>query len=444
MQYVLNTVKRNHMSNQRHLDAIMFTDIVGYTALMGRNEAKAMDYIHQSRTVQKKLVEEFGGSWLKEMGDGAMCTFSSASDAVYCALEIQEQLQEQDLQLRIGIHLGEILSEKGEIYGDGVNIASRLQAISEPGGIYMSDAVQKAIRGQSDIQTVYLGELTLKNIDYAVKTYAVRGNGLTPVINGAAKRLSGRIWAEVKHRYLHRAGFMYLLVSLILLSLVPQVPLMELFRFELIALLSLGFLVAMYLAWNYEKSPKGFVKISSAESWTNPYNDHRKKPLTSNLMIMLLVMLLGGVNAFTLADHEERSGIYEPTIAVLPFDNFSLQAQQNFYGDCIQEDILSQLARNPRLEVKSRTSTLCYRDVQNKNLEQIGKELRTDHVLEGSVRQIGNKLRVTAQLIEVKTDTNIWSRVYERELTDTLQVQQEIAITIAYLVASRLVDRKSV
>jgi len=422
----------------------MFTDIVGYTALMGRNEAKAMDYIHQSRTVQKKLVEEFGGSWLKEMGDGAMCTFSSASDAVYCALEIQEQLQEQDLQLRIGIHLGEILSEKGEIYGDGVNIASRLQAISEPGGIYMSDAVQKAIRGQSDIQTVYLGELTLKNIDYAVKTYAVRGNGLTPVINGAAKRLSGRIWAEVKHRYLHRAGFMYLLVSLILLSLVPQVPLMELFRFELIALLSLGFLVAMYLAWNYEKSPKGFVKISSAESWTNPYNDHRKKPLTSNLMIMLLVMLLGGVNAFTLADHEERSGIYEPTIAVLPFDNFSLQAQQNFYGDCIQEDILSQLARNPRLEVKSRTSTLCYRDVQNKNLEQIGKELRTDHVLEGSVRQIGNKLRVTAQLIEVKTDTNIWSRVYERELTDTLQVQQEIAITIAYLVASRLVDRKSV
>ncbi len=444
MQHVVTRLKRNSMSKQRHLAAIMFTDIVGYTALMGRNEAKAMDFIHQSRSIQKRLVKEFDGKWLKEMGDGAMCTFSSASDAVYCALEIQEHLQKHDLQLRIGIHLGEVLAEDGDIYGDGVNIASRLQEISEPGGIYMSDSVQKAIRGQSDIQTIYLGELHLKNIDYAVKTYALRGNGLPPVINGAAKRLSGRIWAQVKHRYLHRAGFMYLIVSLILLSLVPHIPIMELFRFELIGFLSLGFVVAMILAWKYEKTPGGFVRISSTASWTNPYNDHRKKPLTSNLMIMMLIMLLGGINAFTLADQEERTGILHITqasIAVLPFDNFSYSAERNHFGDCIQEDILSQLAKNPKLEVKSRTSTLNYRCQPNKNLGQIGKELKTDHVLEGSVRQIGNTLRVTAQLIEVTTDTNIWSKVYERELTDTLRVQHEIAATIAHLVGNRLVDK---
>ena len=137
------------MSKQRHLAAIMFTDIVGYTALMGKNEAKAMDSVQLESFGSKKTGQRVRGiNWLKEMGDGALSTFSSASDAVYCALEIQEQLKEHDLELRIGIHLGEILVEDGDVFSEGVNIASRLQAIAEPGGIYLSESVQKAIRGQ--------------------------------------------------------------------------------------------------------------------------------------------------------------------------------------------------------------------------------------------------------------------------------------------------------
>ena len=129
------------MPNQkRHLAAIMFTDIVGYTSLMGNNEARAMDLVRKNKTIQKTLVEKHNGSWLKEMGDGTMASFPTASDAIFCALEIQKQLnKEDDLSVRIGIHLGEILSEEGDIYGDGVNIASRLQAIADPGGIYISD-----------------------------------------------------------------------------------------------------------------------------------------------------------------------------------------------------------------------------------------------------------------------------------------------------------------
>jgi TolB-like protein len=406
-----------------------------------------MDYIHQSRTIQKRLVNEFDGRWLKEMGDGAMCTFQSASDAVYCALEIQEHLQEHDLQLRIGIHLGEVLIENGDIFSEGVNIASRLQAIAEPGGIYMSESVQKAVRGQSDIKTLYLGELQLKNVDYAIKTYALKGEGLPPVINGAAKRLSGRIWAEVKHRYLHRAGFIYLLVSLILLSLIPVVPIMQLFHFELIGLLSLGFAAAMILAWKYERSPGGFIRVTSAESWVNPFPDFRKKPLTSNLMIMMLIIVLTGINAFTLLDESEnlsRPNTRERSIAVLPFDNFSLEDEQNYYGNCIQEDILTQLAKNPQLDVKSRTSTLPYKGQQVKSVEEIGKELKTNHILEGSVRQIGNRLRVTAQLINVTTDSNIWSKVYESELTDTIKVQHDIAASIAKFVSDRLVHNSAI
>ena len=260
------------MSQHRHLAAIMFTDIVGYTALMGKDEAKAMDLVHQSRDIQKLLVQEFEGSWLKEMGDGVMCSFPSASDAVYCALEIQEQLfQHQDLLLRIGIHLGEVLIENGDIFSDGVNIASRLQAIAEPGGIYLSESVQKAIRGQTDIQTAYLGELQLKNIDYGVKTYALRGEGLPPVINGAAKRLSGRVWGEVKIRNLHGAGTLYLSLACILLSLIPWIPLLKHIQYFLTSSLLFGFIISMVLAWHFKKSPGGFIRISSQKSWKEFY-----------------------------------------------------------------------------------------------------------------------------------------------------------------------------
>jgi TolB-like protein len=158
-------------------------------------------------------------------------------------------------------------------------------------------------------------------------------------------------------------------------------------------------------------------------------------------------MVLAGINSFTLLDESvnfSRPNSRDRSIAVLPFDNFSLEDEKNYYGNCIQEDILSQLAKNPQLDVKSRTSTLAYACQQIKSVEEIGKELKTDHVLEGSVRQIGNKLRVTAQLINVTTDSNIWSKVYESELTDTMKVQHEIAASIAKFVADRLVYNSAI
>jgi len=433
------------MSTRRHLAAIMFTDIVGYTALMGKNEAKAMDHIHLSRSVQKKLVEEFNGNWLKEMGDGALSTFGSASDAVYCALEIQEHLREHDLELRIGIHLGEILVENGDIFSEGVNIASRLQTIAEPGGIYLSDSVQKAIRGQSDIKTVYLGEINLKNVDYPIKTYALRGNGLPPVINGSAKRLSGRIWAEVKRRGIHRASVAYLCVSCLVLSIIPYVALLELFRYEIMSILSLGFVMAMVLAWKYERGPGGLISICSMKSWENPLCDYQKKPLTSNLVIFTTLVMLGIINAFTLVEDLEGPPVaiqIYPSVAVLPFDNFSTHAVKHRFGDCLQEEILTQLAKNPRLDVKSRASTLPFRHSTEKSMEEIGKELKTAHVVGGSVRQVGKRLRVTAQLIDVETDSYVWSEIFDRELTtDTVDIQKEIAEEIALVVSRRLIRR---
>ena len=141
----------------------MFTDIVGYTTLMGENEEKALKLVRQCKAIQQPLVEKHNGQWLKEMGDGVMAQFGSALDAVNCALEIQRTSRADfDGDIRIGIHLGDITIENNDIYGDGVNVASRLESIADPGGIYISESIEKAIQGQTEIQAKYLGEMKLE------------------------------------------------------------------------------------------------------------------------------------------------------------------------------------------------------------------------------------------------------------------------------------------
>ena len=167
------------MSQKRQLAAIMFTDIIGYTALMGKDSQRALQLVRISKDIQKPLVEKYNGKWIKEMGDGVLAQFNTALDAVNCAIEIQKSARaELDVKLRIGIHSGDITIEDDDVYGDGVNVASRLESIADPGGIYISDAILKAIQGQSDIQTKYLGEISLKNVAYEVRTYAIQGVGL--------------------------------------------------------------------------------------------------------------------------------------------------------------------------------------------------------------------------------------------------------------------------
>jgi len=146
---------------------------------MGKDSAKALELVRISKDIQKPLVRKFNGEWLKEMGDGAMAQFSTALDAVNCSIEIQEIARAKlDAKLRIGIHLGDITIENEDAYGDGVNIASRLESIDDPGGIYISDNIEKAIRGQLNLQAKFLGEIHLKNVDYGVRTYALQGVGL--------------------------------------------------------------------------------------------------------------------------------------------------------------------------------------------------------------------------------------------------------------------------
>ena len=166
------------MPQTRQLAAIMFTDIVGYTSLMGADERKAFDILRKNRQLQKRIIADFSGSWIKELGDGVLASFNTATNAVACAKNIQAACDDiADFKLRIGIHLGEVVFEDNDVFGDGVNIAARLQALAPIGGIYMSETVFRNIENKEGMDTEFLKEVNLKNVKHPVKVYELRTNG---------------------------------------------------------------------------------------------------------------------------------------------------------------------------------------------------------------------------------------------------------------------------
>lgn len=182
------------MSISRQLAAIMFTDIVGYTALMGNNEQKAFELLRKNREIQKPIIEEFGGRWIKELGDGVMASFPAVSNAVYAAIKIQEAChQDGAFELRIGIHQGEVVFENDDIFGDPVNIASRLQSLAPPAGIYVSESVQRDLRNKNDIRSEFVREETLKNVKEPIRVYKIFSAGAEPAGTTATKLIKSSI-----------------------------------------------------------------------------------------------------------------------------------------------------------------------------------------------------------------------------------------------------------
>jgi len=162
------------MSQTRQLAAIMFTDIVGYTSLMGMDEENAFRILNKNRSLQKPIIEEFHGRWIKELGDGVMASFNTVSDAVKAAIKIQKESRSiPELELTIGIHLGEVVFENEDVFGDGVNIASRIQAFAKPGSIYISEAIHNNISNKQGIETEFVRQEKLKNVASPMRIYEV-------------------------------------------------------------------------------------------------------------------------------------------------------------------------------------------------------------------------------------------------------------------------------
>ena len=298
----------------RQLAAILFADMVGYTTLMQENEQLARLKRKRLKEVLETTVSRFNGKILQYYGDGSLSIFGSAIDCVNSAINIQQQLQQEPkVALRIGIHTGDVAIEDESVYGDGVNLASRIESLAVPGGIFISEKVYDEIRNQQNIQTREMGYFELKNVTTPVRIFAIANNGIT---------VPGR------------------------------------------------------------EALKGKTKQTNNR------------------------------------------------LAVLPFVNMSTDPENEYFSDGITEELLNALTRVDGLQVTSRTSAFAFKG-KNTDIRDIAIQLNVDRILEGSVRKSGNRVRITAQLINAADGYHIWSESYDRNLTDIFEVQDEISSIIA-------------
>ena len=345
-------------TQERHLAAIMFTDIVGYTAFMEQDEKKALEVLKKNLGIHHSVINEFKGRLIKELGDGILASFSTVSDALNAAIKIQNQCNAtNEFKLRISIHQGEVLFENGDIFGDAVNLASRIQTLGIPGSILFSKKVTDEIKNKKEFQTVSLGSFEFKNVHEPIEVFALTNEGFP----------------------------------------VPR------------------------------RSRMG----KPAEKNSN----QKRNMLVAFSIILFVVTVLLAYKIF-LAKNDMAEDV-DKSIAVLPFENMSNDPEQEYFSNGITEDILNHLVKIADLRVKSRTSTLQYKGKQP-SIIQVGEDLGVANIVEGSVRRVGDKVRIVVQLIDAKTDVHLWSETYDRDFKDILALQSEIAIKIANALEARL------
>jgi TolB-like protein/class 3 adenylate cyclase/Tfp pilus assembly protein PilF len=346
----------------RQLAAIMFTDIVGYTALMAKDEEKALDFLNKNRAIHQPVIDKYNGKLIKELGDGMLASFPTVSDALFAAIKIQHACSAlKQLSLRIGIHEGEIVSENNDVYGDVVNIASRIQTLGIPGSILFSKKVADEIKNKPEFNTVSLGRFEFKNVKAPIEVFALANEGF-PV----PKR--SRMEGKLKKKNFQKRNI----------------------------IVSISFMLLAITAFIIYK--KFFEKI----------ND---------------------------------TGI-DKSIAVLPFVDMSAGKDQEYFSDGLSEELLNLLSKTSELKVIGRTSSFSFKG-KNEDLRSIAQKLGVAHILEGSVRKDGNKIRVTAQLIRAADGSHLWSETYDRDMEGIFKLQDEIAGAVVKQLKLKLLKSRS-
>ena len=356
---------------ERKLAAILAADVAGYSRLMGADEEGTLGQLkaHRRALVDPK-VKEHRGKIIKTTGDGMLVEFASVVDAVRCAVEVQRGMAERNasvptdkrIEFRVGINLGDIICDDNDIFGDGVNVAARLETLAEPGGICISRSVHDAVREKLGFTFEDIGDQALKNIAAPIHTYRVRFGGDLP------ERTTAGVTRAPRHRNLAAA-------SAIGLALICSV-----------AAIALGVLPP-------RAPPIPVQPVAAVASAPLPLPD-------------------------------------KPSIAVLPFSNIGGDAKQERLADGITEDVITDLSRYRDLFVIARNSVFTYKG-KAVSVQQVGRDLGVRYVLEGSIQTSGDRVRVTAQLIEAATDVHVWSERYERALDDIFDVQNEVTQKIA-------------
>jgi adenylate cyclase len=352
-------------TEQRKLAAIMFTDMVGYSALSQRDDKLAQELLEEHRGLLREIFPRFNGTEIKTIGDAFLIEFHSALEAAQCAIEIQRTLSKRNhdvttdrrIELKIGIHIGDVVHRKGDVYGDGVNIASRIEQLAGAGGICVSMDVERQIRNAVETRFEKLAPTELKNIKLPMELFRIvlpwEQRSAVVTKSEARSRPSGRKFAMVG-------------IALLLLLIIG-------------------------IGW----------------WWTT--QSRRASPSR------------GAPRAMHVVDQK--------SIAVLPFVDMSQAKDQEYFCDGISEEILDTLAKVDGLRVVARTSSFSFKG-KNADVGEVAAKLNVGNVLEGSLRREGNRIRITAQLINARDGFHLWSDTYERELKDVFAVQDEITRAI--------------
>ena len=336
----------------RELAAIMFSDIAGYSTIMGRDEHTALRALSEHRDLLRTLLPKYNGRMLGEIGDGTLTSFHSALDAVNCARELQTALKDdRELRVRIGIHIGDVLFSADNVWGDGVNIASRIHALAPPGGICLSAHVYDEIRNKPGMSAKGLGEKKLKNVSRPVRVYVLVRE---PAVEHSARTNEGK----------RTVAF----------------------------IVSFGALAAVALTY-------------FAVTWKSSAPNHAAQVANTPRAIR--------------------------SIAVLPLDNYSGDPNQEYFADGMTDELTTVLATISQLRVISRGSVMRFKGEHRPPTPEIAKLLNVDAVIEGSVLRVGDKVRITAQLIDAPADNHLWAKSFERDSRDVLTLQDELASAIA-------------
>jgi TolB-like protein/class 3 adenylate cyclase/Tfp pilus assembly protein PilF len=368
----------------RRLAAILAADVAGYSRLMGADEEGTHERLkaHLVELVDPK-IREHHGRIVKNTGDGVLAEFASVVDAVRCAGEIQRAMADREpevreewrIRFRIGVNLGDVIVDGDDIFGDGVNVAARLEGLAAPGSICVSGTVRDHIGERLPYAFEDMGEQNVKNIARPVRAYALRPEGLAAL---PAPRSPARP---------SRRGQ------------------------AIIATVAAAVVIIVCVAWWFwpvatfvsrAGKPAAQATAASTPAPTAPAATAISQPLVAPRL----------------------------SIVVLPFANLSDDREQQYFADGITEDLTTDLSRLANMFVISPNSAFTYKD-KPVNAKQIGRELGVRYVLEGSVQRLGNQVRVNAQLINAETDAHLWAERFERDIGDLFALQNEITGRLA-------------
>src|SRR3954453_13610224 len=388
-------------TSTRHLAAILAADVAGYSRLMGVDEEGTLGRLkaHRRQLVDGK-IQEHHGRIVKTTGDGMLVEFPSVVDAVRCAVEIQRAMadrntdtpEDQRINFRIGINLGDVIADGDDIYGDGVNIAARLEALAEPGGICISRVVWDQIRDKLRYAFEDLGEQNVKNIARPVSAYALGADAIASTSLVAARP---QVQPGATRRDTSR----------------PLVIAASVFA-------AIGIAAGAWWAWPQPNLPKNSVNAPMAaerQSSTAPAADATKFQTASTARL---------------------------SIVVLPFANLSKDPEQEYFADAITEDLTTDLSRISDSFVIARNTAFTYKG-KAVDVKQIGRELGVRYVLEGSVRRFGEQAQVNVQLIDSETGAHLWADRFDTDIRNLAVAQNEITGRLAQTLQIELVQDAS-